>query len=68
MSYELIRARFCEWWGTQTPHSRTFFETVDPDAARAFNALTPDDQNDLINFALRETLTVLPRQEEPAHA
>jgi len=68
MSYESIRARFCQWWVTQTPHSRSFFETVDPAAYEAFNSLSPDAQNDIFNFALRETLTVLPRQEEPAHA
>jgi hypothetical protein len=68
MSYESIRARFCEWWSTQTPHSRSFFSTDDPDAGAAFNALSPKDQGEIIDFALRETLTILPRQEEPAHA
>jgi hypothetical protein len=68
MSYESIRARFCEWWVTQGPHSRSFFSTDDPEAGFAFLALPPKDQGEIIDFAIRETLTVLPRQEEPAHA
>ena len=68
MSYESIRTRFCEWWSTQTPHSRTLFETVDPEAARAFNTLSPDDQNEIIDWTLRQTLVVLPRPEEVTHA